>query len=405
MTSKQGDGVRKLKATADSEGRFKYELRLVARHPDRPQVKLVDTVRVVRAKNKADALTQRAQLIEDMLAQRLGHIRRGRKLTFAEAADEWILTIKRHATLVSWSSYARKLKAQFGDRPLEKIRTEEMQRFLASLPHARSTVKGYKAVLVSVYEWAIDQGYLPRPGAAAGLRMPKKSKEQTTTLDDLERTSPPKRGLTHEELSRFLPLLRSAEPHLYPLVLVQLVIGARFSEVSALKRRDVDMATGVLTVRRAQVYGRIGKPKNGKSRAAAVASTALAVLREHVATMAELSWPGWDEGWLFPAKPTRVRKFEPLWSISTARVAIKLAMAQAGASTVNATHFARHTLNGLIRGHVADSVLRTVVGHASEQQSAAYGDAQVIDFASTVQRIIMDRAGGGTGGSTASGEG
>lgn len=382
-------------------GQIKFRLRLVARHPETGE-KIVDTVRLVLADSKPDALKLRQAMVAELLAEKLGELRVGKKLTFAEAADQWHATITRHATASSWGSYSRKLKAVFGDRQLDKIRTEDMQRYLASLAYSRSTLKGIKAVLVSVFDWAVGAGYIRKPGPAVDLRLPRKQRDHAATLAELERTAPVKRGLTHDELARFLPALLAIDSDLYPLVLVQLALGARFSEVSALKRSDVDMTTGELVIRRAQVAGRIGPPKKDRSRPGALPATALAVLREHLARMDELRWPGHEE-WLFPARPTRARRFAPLWVISTARLSIKAAMAEAGATTVNATHFARHTLNGLIRGHVADSVLRQVVGHSDEQMSAAYGDAQVLDFAAEVDRVVLKRAGGSAGGNHTSG--
>jgi integrase len=394
------DGIER-DGTAD--GKLRFRVRLVARHPDTGR-KMVDTVRIVLAESKADAMKQRETLLADLVAQALGEARTGRKVTFAEAADLWHATLTRHATASSWGSYAKKLKATFGDRDLGKIRTEDLQRYLSRLEYARSTVKGIKAVLVSIYDWAIDQGHISKPGAAAGLRMPRRVKDHVALLAELERTAPPKRGLDHAELARFMPALQKREPELFCLVLVQVAIGARFSEVSALKRSDIDLATGELVIRRAQVHGRIGPPKKDKSRPGALPRTALEHVRAHIARMDELKWPGHDE-WLFPAKPIRARKYAPVWVISTAANVIKATMADIGVETVNATHFARHTLNGLIRGHVADSVLRAVVGHADEAQSVAYGDARVLDFAAEVERVVLRRSGGTAGGKPATGEG
>jgi integrase len=388
------DGIVRIGA---ERGQLKFRLRLVARHPDTGE-KVVDTIRVILADSKPAAMAMRQTLIDELLAEKLGELRVGRKLTFAEATDLWHATITRHATASSWGSYARKLKAVFGDRQLEKIRTEDMQRYLASLGYARSTLKGIKAVLVGIFDWSVDAGYVRKPGPARDLRLPKKQRDHEAVLAELERTAPVKRGLTHDELARFLPALKRIDGDLYPLVLVQLAIGARFSEASALKRSDVNMETGALVIRRGQVYGRIGPPKKDKSRPGALPATALEELRTHLSRMDKLKWPGHEE-WLFPARPTRRRKFAPLWSMSTARIAIKAAMDEVGATTVNATHFARHTLNGLIRGHVTDSVLRTVVGHADEQMSASYGDARVLDFAAEVDRVVLARHGGSAGGS------
>lgn len=396
------DGVERIKL---DNGEIRYRLRLVYRDPATGK-KIVDTERTVEAANKLDALKQRKELLDELVSRKLGELRSGKRMRFAEAAAEWHATIKRKGTSNTWGSYKNRLCEAFGDRWLDSIHRSELQRYLVKLPYERSTVNGHKAVLMDLFRWAMNHGVpIANPSPIDGLKLPPKEKDPEAVLERLETADVEKRGMDHSELQRFMTAFEHDYPDMYVLVLVQLSIGARFAEVSALKRSDVDMQTGKLVIRRGQVLGVLGPPKNNKAREAALPRMTLGRLREHVILMDERKWNGHQE-WLFPAAPIRMRKRGQnaeggwFWHRNTVGLAIKATMKKVGIQTRTATHFARHTLNGLIRGHVADSVLFSVVGHSGHQVNSAYGDARVFDFANEVEKRLLREPGGASGGKT-----
>jgi integrase len=376
------DGLRRV---GSKDGLLKWEARIVARHPDTGQ-KLLDTTRTLWAKDKAEALTKKDKLRTELVDERLGRVQKARIL-FCDAADAWLETVTRYGSQKTYRTHVKHLKLRFGPTWLDAIDVDDMQRHLAAMSKrfGPSTVGGHRTVLVNVWEWACDEGYLKRPNLAAQTRLRAAKKARPTG----DAPDPEKRDMTPEELGRFMPALEARDPVMAKLVLAMLVLGARFAEASALKRSDVDWATGSVVIRRGQVDGRIGPPKNGKARAAAFPPAALEVLRGHVAEMDRLKWPGHEE-WLFPKRPdVRFRRPNPLWNSVTVGKYMRETMRAQGIHTVNATHVCRHTLIGLMRGEAASAVMRSVVGHADEKTHAKYGAAKVIAFAAKVEQVVM----------------
>ncbi len=396
MAAKFKNNVRKTGEKAP-DGRPIFEVRLIAAHPENPKKKIVDTKRFIAARSLADAKAQQEALTESEKAKKLNRVGLAKR-TLAEVTAEWVAGIKRHGTKTTWSSYARRLIAELGHLPVAKVTTVQLQRYLAhaSDVYARSTLKGIRAVMVGIFDHAIERGDGLATNPAVATKLPKLKKDPQALLARLKQAKPTKRGLTAVELAAFLRMLHMLYPNMYALVLTLVTTGGRFAEISALRRVDVDMATGAMVILQGQVHGRLGPPKKDKARPHAVPLTTLAALHKHVAEMDLLKWPGHEE-YLFPAYPNRVRKFEPLWSIWTVGKAIKATMRAIGVETTTATHFARHTLNGLMRGEVEDSVLRLVVGHATETQSVAYGDARVLAFAAEVDRLLLGASGSRVG--------
>jgi len=377
------DGLRRI---GSKDGLIRWEARIVARHPDTGQ-KLIDTTRTLWAKDKAEALTKKDALRKELVDARLGRVQKARIL-FCDAADAWLETVTRYGSQKTYRTHVKHLKLRFGPMWLDAIDVDDMQRHLAAASKKFSppVVGGHRTVLVNIWEWAADEGYVKRPNIAAQTRLRAAKKKRQAEGDAPD---PDKRDMTPEELGRFMPALEARDPIMAKLVLAMLVLGARFAEASALKRSDVDWTTGRVVIRRGQVDGRIGPPKNGKAREAAFPPAALEVLRGHVAEMDRLKWPGHEE-WLFPKRPNvRHRRPSPLWNLWTVGDAMREVMSAQGIHTVNATHVCRHTLIGLMRGEAAAAVMRSVVGHADEKTNARYGAAKVIAFAQKVERVVM----------------
>lgn len=383
-TSQDGlerDGVEK--------GKLRFWGRILGYDPQTGK-KVVDTRRKILADDKADALKQREKLIDELLTKKLKRPIRRERLRFSHAMDEYLATITRHSTKTTWGSYGRKLNGVFGDRWLDKVPTADIHRYLNQLELAQPTVDGIRGVLVNMFSWAMEQGHIAGPNPAAGIRLRRKQ----VTLDQIETETPKKKQLTQLELPKYLEVHQLDFADTYLIVLCMIAIGGRYSEVSVLKRSDIEWETGVATIRRAHAKGRLGPPKGNKSRLVAFPSTVVELLREHVRLIDEsgrYSESVAHGNWLFP-KPNvwhGPKGLLPIWSYTTLYNHIKASMSTAGIHTDNAAHMARHTLNGLMRGQVTDAVLRKVVGHSSEAMNLRYGDAQVVEFAEVVDRRML----------------
>jgi integrase len=377
------------RAGQSKDGRKRWQTRIVARHPE-TGAKVLDTVRFVLGETKGDAQKAKEALRDELLAKKLGRLGKVSRIKFADACDAWWKTLDRYGTQRTYKSVAKKLKEQFGERWIDSLEVGEMQRYLTRMigEFETSTVGTYRSVIVNTFEWAADHGHIKRPTQA---ELTKVKRKREVYDDD---AVPAKKGLTVEELSRFLPALERIDPYAHKLVLTMLVLGCRFAEGSALKRKDVDWRTGEVFIRRGQVSGRVGPPKNGKPRRAAVPLPVLETLRGHVAEMDRLKWPG-HEDLVFPA--TRLHKggtprTHSFWHLNMLSRRIEAALEEIGVETVTRTHLCRHTLNGLLRGQVADSMLLSVVGHTAGV-NVKYGDAQVISFAAKVEEVMLQKRG------------
>lgn len=375
-------GVRRIGAR---DGKLLYEVRLLGLDP-LTRRKIVDTRRIVHADDAADAHRQRKELTEQAIALKLGKGMGGGPLRFREAVDLWVETITRHATKQAWRSYCKRAAKDFGDRWLHKLSTDEWERWLRRQTGARSTVMGIRMALVNLYEWAIDNGHSARPNPVEATKLKRKRHASDVAAKLAELETPKKKSLTAEELGAYLNAHREKYPATYPLVYTMLSLGTRYSEVSVLKRADVDWRTGELTVRRSHVRGRLGPPKADKARLAALAPSCLELLRGHVATCGESEW-------LFP-RPDVIagpKPRLPVWAYDAVSRHIKASMEAASVRTDNVAHFARHTLKALMEGEVPDAVLRKVIGHSSEAVHSRYGDAKVLAFAQAVEREVLGK--------------
>lgn len=374
-------------------GKRKYRARLVV--TDRKTGKKHNTRVTILAESKSDAQAQRATALKEYEARKLGHVFAPGRKRFAEIADAWFATVEGHSTRTGYGSHLTKIKATFGETWLDMIETDQIQRYLATLKGTRKetlsagTVNSVRDVLVHVFAYAIAQGLCTSNPAAATKRL----RSKKTRAEKLASVSNPKRrSLTGEQLPKFFAELRRLHHDTFPIVFIQYALGCRFAEVSELRWSDIDMRTGGLVIARGQVRGRIGPTKNGEPRPAALGPVALEMLRKHRLEMLTAKWPE-HESLVFPRTP-HVFGPKPIsnhWSISTVTQHVRETFRVLGLDMANATHAARHTLNNHGRKLGDDALLRRSLGHASEDQSLTYTEAnmgEVIDFAARVEKAM-----------------
>lgn len=361
-TNSWTDGVKKL-------GPGKYHVRVTwtdkggKRH---------DTERIVMADTKAKAQLARAQLQTELSGPR------ERGWLVDTALDKYIETLK-PGTQHSWRSFARRISKAFAGRRLGDLTTAEIQRFLHALPVADSTANSHRTLLLGAYKFA--QGCCEY----AGANPVKETEPRTTRKTPAElleaQENPTQRAYLGDELQRFLAAL---DPDLRALQSIQLLLGCRFGEVSALEWRDVDLETGVVHIRRTQYNGTVGVTKGGEQRKTALGPHGVAVLKAHRAVMEEKQWPGWEQ-LVFP-RPAYVHdRTHNMWSSRTVILKVTQAQRAAGITVGSRTHAMRHThitLAAVQRAHVVDDTVaalhRSMVGHASEKQSAIYIDKRAL---------------------------
>jgi integrase len=366
-----GDGIRALGVI---RGVRWWEIRLP--YTDPRTGKRRDTKRKVQANSKALALIERDRLLKEL---KEGASRERKR--FGDALDAYFERPMAHSSRMSRASYAKALRAHFGDWWLDAITRRDLSAYMSALPYGTSGQGTVKAILQRTFAIAIDKGWLTEsPAEHIKLRDDSVERAHKEALEGA-----PKRALEPDEAVAFLTDLRARSPLLYPLVATQYVVMCRFAEVSALAPKDVDLESGIVTVRRGQVSGHLGPTKGKYARVVGLPLTLRVELKEYRAMVVEQGWPGHEE-FFFPRPPGGWRRASNAWSIDTASDHIRASFERLGLSHMRSvTHAARHTgISLAAMQKELELVLRKVAGHSSLRQTGVYTSvhhAAVIDLA------------------------
>lgn len=212
-------------------------------------------------------------------------------------------------------------------------------RYLAALSHCLS-------IAVKEYQWLDD----------SPMRRVSKPKEPRGRV----------RFLSEQERAALLSACEaSANPYLFPVVVLALSTGMRAGEIMALEWRDVDLARGWLTLR---------ETKNGERRGVPLAGKAFELLKEHARIRRRvdtpLLWPG--------VRPDRPMDLRQPW---------EKALKQAGIEDFR-FHDLRHSaasylaMNGASLNEIAD-----VLGHKTLSMVKRYAHLSESHKAGVVERM------------------
>lgn len=190
--------------------------------------------------------------------------------TLDQLAAEHIehLTGIEHGTRVKYARlWARTWGPLIGSVPANVITADHVRRAVNALGdrYARKSLENQRGLLSGVLDRAIEQGHLAR-NPAKGVRLP--AGRHVVVGEDDEDDDAEMVFLAPDE---YRLLEDAVAPHYRPLVKFLAGTGCRWGEAVALRKRDVDLATSTIKVRRALKWspdGRqvIGPPKTKKSR-------------------------------------------------------------------------------------------------------------------------------------------
>ena len=157
------------------------------------------------------------------------------------------------------------LAKAFGDKRLDEISTEDVQRLKAALTErAPKTVNNVLTVLSVVLRTAVEWGVIARVPCSIKLLKAPKSEASFHDFDEFER-------LVEVARSEALALL---------VVLLGGEAGLRCGEMMALEWTDVDFAKRQLTVARSEWKGHVTMPKGGRFRYVPMTRRLTEALRE-----------------------------------------------------------------------------------------------------------------------------
>ena len=156
------------------------------------------------------------------------------------------------------SDYERILKSRilpsWGERAIAELRPEPVQKWLKGLPLAPKTKANIKGLLRVLLEAAQFWGYLD---------LERNPMDLVKIRDCAIRQQEPQ-ILTAEEFNQLLAQIHD-EP-LRTMVMFDMCLGLRFSELIALKWSDFDWNNLKVSIRRGAVRQRVGEVKTGRSR-------------------------------------------------------------------------------------------------------------------------------------------
>ncbi len=222
-------------------------------------------------------------------------------------------------------------------------------------PYARDTVQGWWRVLKALLRDCAAEYNLPDP--TNRVRPP-----------EVRITGRRERGtLTGDELARLLGAVEALFPERHPEVHLLAFTGVRAGELYALTWDDIDDKAGVIHVRRSVWKGQVAATKTGDPRDVAVNAAMLEVLRRHRERMVAAWHPGVSTGLVFPANNGAHREPQSLHK------PLAVASEAAGLGQRVTAQVLRRTFNTLmVVAGVDRIVLRSVMGHCSEEMTARY---------------------------------
>lgn len=175
-----------------------------------------------------------------------------------------------------------------------------------------------------------------------------------------------RRALSAEEASR---LLDACEGEWGCMTWVSLLTGLRWCEVSALEWGDYDGQT--LHVQRAQVRGRFGTTKTGKTRRVPV----------HPLLAAKLAQLPQESRLMFPGRNDGPRDYKAAWKH------LRDACVRAGLEPIS-WHELRHTANDLLRRVAAGDVVRAITGHSTASMTEHYSHVDQREKGVAMDRVV-----------------
>jgi integrase len=167
--------------------------------------------------------------------------------------------------------------------------------------YSSTTLLGYYRVLRTILTAATSRARLPNP--CAGVESP----TATSRKDNF---------LTRDELPKVLAYVEKASPAWYPAVLLDVLTGLRWGELSALRWEEIDEDQGVIRVERGNYKGEpISSTKTGTVKQVPLLPAVAEALRAHRLRMVAGQHKGLSKGWVFPTEEGTLYKGSPLTKV------------------------------------------------------------------------------------------
>jgi integrase len=258
----------------------------------------------------------------------------------------------------------------FGEMTIDAISSRDVERYKAQAlagGMAKKTLNNRLTILRRCLRSAEEWGVVEHAPRVVGVRAPEPSWTR----------------LSKEEIEKLLAV--DVDPRMYAMLLVALRAGLRLGELMALRWDDVDLATGLLTVRRGTFRGRDKEPKNGRVRYIPLTVDTLTALEAVPRDYPRIFHRG-DGEWLCYTQALR---------------ALTRMCRQAGIRRIT-WHVLRHTFASLLADNdVGPVVTKELLGHSTIKMTMRYSHASAASLRRAVstlapigpsdgQHVVMD---------------
>lgn len=237
--------------------------------------------------------------------------------------------------------FERHLVPSFGKLHLTEIGVRQIEEYKArKLAEGLSpkTVNNHLTVLRRALHIAVDWSILEKVPPVKWLKTPE----------------PEFDFLSFDEAGR---LIQGADPDWRAMIVVGLKAGLRQGEILALRWEDVDLVAGRLHIRQAVARGKVGTPKNGKSRVIEIGEICTQALKAHRHLRGPLVFCNADGKML-----TKGKCKHPLW-----RACRRAGLRQVG------WHVLRHTFaSHLVMKGAPLKAVQELMGHATIEMTMRY---------------------------------
>lgn len=345
-----------------------YVVRYKKRDPKTGKVR--DYRPKVSAKSAAAANNERARLMADAGATVA-------RRTLAEYGKSWLAGKMPDLSPSTRRTYADQLTHTvdfrfadgrcFGDFYLDAIEHQDVIEYRdqsAKELHGKKrkvtrhdTINGRLRTLKNLYSDAVAILELPRNPTMRVKPLPKQAQRR-------------ERALEPAQLRALLEQLRAHDPIWHPLILTLGITAGRWSEITGLKRADLDYRGKGLRIVRRNLRGVIrGGTKSGGGivRTLPMPDELADVLRAHLRRISQDPKLA-REGWVFPSETGGPYKG------GAGSIAKPLARAAAGIKLgrVVSAHDFRHTWNNILRQVADDEVQKAITGHSTDEMRMHY---------------------------------
>lgn len=286
-------------------------------------------------------------------------------LTFAEYTAKWLKTREGeglHAnTIYSIRCTVKRLTAVFGDMPIGKITSADIERFAATLPKDHPYVG---RELLSKLRQILDAAATPDQDGIAAIAVIAKSPFA------MQVRKPAPREETPAATPQQLRLIHDAMPRKFQLAITLAIScgGLRIGEVCALQRGDIDLDNRLIHIRRTRLTrARViaGPPKTARSRRTEpIPEAVIPEIKEHLAEYVATK----PDAWIFPSPLDQDRPI----STDAMREAYIKARRQAGREDLRFHDLRATALTMLAQQGATVRELMAAAGHSTATMAMHY---------------------------------